>query len=293
MLDKGNDLDWFHSNYILSLGIISFVSLSFLIVWELTDQNPVVDFSLFSNRNFTVGVIALTLGYMVFFGNVVIFPLWLQTQMGYTPTWAGLAAAPVGLLPLVLSPLIGLLLPKLNLRVIVSFGFIVFMVTSFWQTNFYTEVGYAQLIQPRFVQGLGIALFFAPLITIIISSLRPEDIATAMGMSNFFRILGGSFGTSLSVTLWDRREAFHHSRLVEHINPYNPILTNTLNTLNTNGFPSPDSLEQTSRLLTNQSFMLATNDIFWLSGSIFFLLIFAIWFAKPPFFIKKGAAVAE
>jgi DHA2 family multidrug resistance protein len=136
-------------------------------------------------------------------------------------------------------------------------------------------------------------LFFAPLITIIISSLRPEDIATAMGMSNFFRILGGSFGTSLSVTLWDRREAFHHSRLVEHINPYNPILTNTLNTLNTNGFPSPDSLEQTSRLLTNQSFMLATNDIFWLSGSIFFLLIFAIWFAKPPFFIKKGAAVAE
>ena len=84
-------------------------------------------------------------------------------------------------------------LPKLNLRVIVSFGFIVFMVTSFWQTNFYTEVGYAQLIQPRFVQGLGIALFFAPLITIIISSLRPEDIATAMGMSNFFRILGGSF----------------------------------------------------------------------------------------------------
>lgn len=293
LLDKGNDLDWFHSNFIMTLAIISTIALSFLLVWELTDANPVVDFKLFTNRNFLVGVVALTLGYMVYFSNVVIFPLWLQTQMGYTPTWAGLAAAPVGILPFLLSPIVGLYMNKFNLRLLISFGFIIFVATSFWQSNFYTEVGYVQLIKPRFLQGLGLACFFTPIITISISSLRPEQIATALGLSNFFRILGGSFGTSISVTTWDRREAFHHSRLVENITPYNPIATDSLNHLNTLGITGADGLELTTRLVTNQAYMLATDDIFWLSGMVFLGLTFIIWFAKPPFFTKKGAVAAE
>ena len=92
LLDKGNDLDWFHSNVIVALGIISFISLSFLIAWELTDNYPVIDLRLFQGRNFAIGTIGLTMGFMVYFSNIVIFPLWLQTQMGYTATWAGLAA---------------------------------------------------------------------------------------------------------------------------------------------------------------------------------------------------------
>lgn len=159
LLDKGNDLDWFNSSVIVTLTTISVISLSFLLAWELTDKNPIIDFKLFKNRNFLVGVIVISFGYMIYFSNVVIFPLWLQTQMGYTPTWAGLAAAPVGILPFFLSPIIGLLLPKLNMRIVISIGFIIFMATSFWQSNFYTDVGYIQLIAPRFIQGLGLALF--------------------------------------------------------------------------------------------------------------------------------------
>src|SRR6202020_2290079 len=128
-----------------------------------TEKNPIIDLSLFSGRNFLIGTIALTLGYTVYFGNVVILPLWLQTQMGYTPTWAGLAAAPVGILPFFLTPFVGRYMFKFDLRLIVSLGFIVFALTSFWQANFYTDVGYIQLIEPRFVQGLALAFFFTPL----------------------------------------------------------------------------------------------------------------------------------
>ena len=149
LLDKGNDLDWFNSNFIVTLSIISFVSLSFLIVWELTAQYPIIDLTLFANRNFTIGTIALTFGFMVYFSNVVIFPLWLQTQMGYTPTWAGLAAAPVGILPFLLSPFVGYYMGKFDLRAITTLGFIVFAATSFWQSNFYTDIGFKQLIEPR------------------------------------------------------------------------------------------------------------------------------------------------
>src|SRR5579862_4515979 len=218
LLDKGNDLDWFHSDVILTLTIISFIAFCFLIVWELTDEHPIVDLRLFTCRNFLIGTLALTFGYLVYFSNVVIFPLWLQTQMGYTPTWAGLAAAPVGILPFLLSPFVGMYMHKLDLRIIISVGFIIFSATSFWTSCFYTDVGFAQLIEPRFIQGLGITCFFTPLVTIIISGLPPARIASALGLSNFFRILGGSFGTSISVSMWSRREAFHHSRLVENIN---------------------------------------------------------------------------
>ena len=136
LLDKGNDLDWFNSNFIVTLSIISTIALSFLIVWELTERHPIIDLSLFAVRNFAIGTIALTLGYMVYFSNVVIFPLWLQTQMDYTPTWAGLAAAPVGILPFFLSPLVGYYMGKFDLRAIISIGFIVFAVTSFMAIQF-------------------------------------------------------------------------------------------------------------------------------------------------------------
>lgn len=293
LLDKGNDLDWFNSNVILTLTITSIVALSFLIVWELTEKHPIIDLGLFSGRNFAIGTIALTFGYMVYFSNVVIFPLWLQTQMGYTPTWAGLAAAPVGILPFFLSPFVGNYMGKFDLRLIASLGFIVFALTSFWQSNFYTQVGFIQLVEPRFVQGLGITFFFIPLISILISGLPSQRMASALGLANFCRILGGSFGTSISVTMWDRRESFHHSRLVEQINSFNPLSNEMIHQLHALGFHGLKSAEYLVRLITNQAFMLSTDDIFWLSGWIFMCLLIIIWFAKPPFLATKGPVASD
>lgn len=290
LLDNGNDLDWFRSNVIIALTIVSVIALSFLIAWELTEKNPIVDLTLFARRNFLIGTIALTLGYMTYFSNVVIFPLWLQTQMGYTPTWAGLAAAPIGILPFFLTPFVGNYMGKFDLRLIISLGFLVFAATSFWSSTFYTDVGYKGLIEPRFIQGLGITFFFTPLISVVIAGLPAERMASALGLSNFCRILGGSFGTSLSVTLWDRREAFHHSRLVENINPYNPISRDAVDQLQNLGFTGLKSYGQIVETLTNQAFMLATNDIFWLSGWIFICLLVIVWFTKPPFLATKHIA---
>jgi DHA2 family multidrug resistance protein len=291
-LDKGNDMDWFNSNIIISLAIIAVVSLAFLIAWELTDEHPIIDLTLFARRNFTIGTIVLTMGFMVYFSNVVIFPLWLQTQMGYTPTWAGLAAAPVGILPFFLTPFVGNYMGRFDLRVIVSVGFIVFALTSFWQASFYTDIGFHQLIEPRFLQGLGITFFFTPLISIIIAGLPPERLPSALGLSNFCRILGGSFGTSLSVTLWDRREAFHHSRLVENINIFNPLSNAAVAQLQSQDFPGKKSFELLAHMISNQAYMLSTNDVFWLSGWIFVGLLILIWLAKPPF-LSKGPTMLE
>lgn len=293
LLDKGHDLDWFHSGFIQALAIISTVTLSFLIVWLLTQAHPIIDLYLFADRNFSVGTISLTFGFMVYFATVVIFPLWLQTQMGYTPTWAGLAVAPVGILPFFLTPIVGNYMGKFDLRVIVSIGFIVFILTCLWQSNFYTEVGFMQLIKPRFVQGLGLAFFFTPLIALILADLPPERLASALGLANFCRILGGSFGTSISVTLWSDREAFHQSHLVEQITVYNPLVQKTLEQLHSLGIAGLKSFGVIYASIINQSYMLATNDIFKLSAWIFMVLLAMIWLAKPTYARSSGGIAAE
>jgi len=291
LLDKGYDLDWFHSNVIIVLGIISVVTLSFLIVWLLTQCDPLIDLYLFADRNFTIGVISLTLGFMVYFSNVVIFPLWLQTQMGYTPTWAGLAAAPVGILPFIFTPFVGNYMSKFDLRMVISLGFIVFIITAFWQSTFYTDVGFLQLVEPRFIQGLGLAFFFTPLIAMVLSDMPPERMASALGLANFFRILGGSFGTSISITIWNNREALHQSHLVEYINTYNPLTQQAINQLQSLKISGLKGFEFLYGTVVNQAFMLATNDIFRLSAWIFVFLLVIIWFAKPVI-VKSGGPIA-
>ncbi len=293
LLDKGHDLDWFHSNFIITLAIFSVVSLSFLMIWLLTQCEPLIDVYLFADRNFTIGVISLTLGFLVYFGNVVIFPFWLQTQMGYTPTWAGLAAAPVGILPFLLTPFVGHYMGKFDLRLVTGIGFLIFVITSYWQSMFYTEVGFWQLIEPRTVQGLGLAFFFTPLIAMILANMPPEKMASALGLANFFRILGGSFGTSLSITIWNHREALHQSHLVEFVNVFNPIAQQSLKQLHNLGIDGVKSFGVLYATVINQAFMLATNDIFRLSAWIFIGLFILIWFAKPTYAKKGGALAAE
>lgn len=283
LLDRGKDLDWFNSSTIVTLAVISLISLSILIIWELTEKHPIVDLTLFEIRNFTVGTIAISLGYMTYFGSVVILPLWLQTQQNYTATWAGLVTAPLGVLPIILSPIVGKFINKVDLRLLVSFGFMVFAYCSFWISNFYTEVTAGEIAWIRFIQGIGAPCFFIPTITILLSGLPNNRLASASGLSNFFRILAGSFGTSISVTLWSDRQSLHQSRLVESIQSYNPIWLNELQKLNSLSFPTLSSYDVIYQEVIRQAYMLATDDVFYLSGYIFLGLLVLIWFSKPPF----------
>jgi len=290
MLDKGNDLDWFGSPVIITLAVVALVALSFFIAWELTERHPIVDLTLFRELNFTIGTVAISLGYMVFFGSIVIFPLWLQTQMGYTSTWAGFAAAFIGILALVISPVVGQLLSRFDLRAIVSFAFIVFAVVSFWNATFNTDVDFGQLVLPRLVFGLGVPCFFIPLIAMSLSGLPANRVASASGLTNFLRILGGSFGVSLSITLWDRRQSFHDYRLTEHITALNPISGHYLNQLQNLGADQQAAAAALAHTASTQAFMLATNDFFWLSGWVFVGLLFLVWLARPPFAVAGGGA---
>ena len=289
MLDNGNDHDWFASSMITTLGIIALVCLTFLVVWEVLAKHPVVDLALFKSRNFTVAVVALSLGMMAFFGINVVFPLWLQITLGYTATWAGLASAPVGVLAFVMAPIIGANIHRLELRAVVTFAFVVFAVTSFWFASFDSSASFGTLVFPRFVMGIGIACFFIPLNQMYLSGLPADQVASASGLANFCRTLASSISTAATVTLWQHRSDYHHAVLTEHITPAAPSATSFLQQLQHGGFSPTQALGAIDQLITREALTLAVNDVYIVCAWLFLAMIPLLWFARPPFGNTGGA----
>lgn len=284
MLDRGKELDWFNSTEIIVLAAVAVVALCFLVVWELTDDHPIVDLSLFKSRNFTIGVLCISLAYMLYFGAIVLLPQLLQEVYGYTATWAGLASAPVGILPVIMSPIIGRFAHRLDMRKLITFSFIMYAVCFYWRAyTFEPGMDFGASAWPQFFQGFAVGCFFMPLTTIILSGLPPERMAAASSLSNFIRTLAGSIGTSVTTTMWADRESLHHAQLSENITPFNPVAQQTYAKLEGMGMSHQQASGWIAREITNQGLIISANEIFWLSGSAFLILLVLIWFARPPF----------
>ncbi|HEX4779390.1 MAG TPA: DHA2 family efflux MFS transporter permease subunit [Usitatibacter sp.] len=281
MFDKGKDLDWFHSGFIVSLAVAAALGFALFIAWELTEKHPVVDLRLFSRRNFAMGTLGLSLGYGAFFGNVVLLPLWLQQDMGYTATLAGMALAPVGALAILMSPFVGRNIHRVDPRWLASASFAIFAIVLVMRSHFNTQADFRTIMIPTIVQGAAVALFFIPLVTITLSGLRPDQMPAASGLSNFTRISMGSFGTSIATTMWDHRATFHHAQLSELINPYNPAAVQALSGMQAGGLTPDQSLSLASRLIDQQAAMMSANDIFLFSAWLFLALIGVVWLSKP------------
>ncbi|QDZ27417.1 DHA2 family efflux MFS transporter permease subunit [Noviherbaspirillum sp. UKPF54] len=288
MLEIGKDYDWFASPFITALGVIAVVALTFFIAWVLTSDHPIVELQLFRDKNFRYGVILLSVGFMTYFGSVVIFPLWLQLVMGYTSAQAGAAMAPIGIFTLILSPIIGKNIARLNLRALATFAFIVMGAVSLWNTQMSLEVGFWDIVNPRLVQGIGMACFFLPVQSLMLSNITPDHMAGASGLSNFLRTLGAAMGTAISVTMWEHLATDHHSRLVENVSHFSPASNEYLGTLQAGGLSLNQAFAVVERTINAQSYMLATDDFFLYCSVAFFALTSLVWLTKP----KKGVAAA-
>ncbi|WP_114810998.1 DHA2 family efflux MFS transporter permease subunit [Paraburkholderia kururiensis] len=281
MLDKGKDLDWFSSTTIVVLALVAVIAFAFFVVWELTADHPVVDLSLFSLRNFTGGTVALSVGYGLYFGNLVLLPLWLQTDIGYTATDAGLVMAPVGLFAILLSPVTGKILPRTDPRYIATASFLIFALI-FWMRSLYTTgVDTWSLTLPTLIQGIGMAGFFIPLVSITLSGLPGHRIPAASGLSNFVRIMCGGIGTSIFQTAWDHRSIFHHAQLTEQANAFNPTFDQSMRQMQAAGFTEPQAHGLFNNMVTQQAAQLGVNDLFYVSAGIFVALIALIWITRP------------
>lgn len=284
LLDKGNELNWFGSTLIIALAAVASIALVVFIVWTLTSRYPVVDLRLFTRRNFTVGVVCLALASVAFFGTNVVVPLWLQTHMGYTAEWAGRTMAFGGLLAIVLGPVIGANIHRLDARAVATFGLSMFALFAFLSSRFPPDVDFWTLATTRLIMGVGLSCLFLPLTTIYLSGLTAEQTASAAGLANFMRNIGSSFGTSIMTSLWAHRTTQYSVQLAENVANQHPAATTYLDKLGQIGMSPAAALAYVQNVvIATQASLLATNAVLLLSAALMLGLIALVWVARPPF----------
>lgn len=282
MLDNGKDADWFASPFIVVLAVITAIGFCAFLIWELNEPHPIVDLRYFRMRNFTLGVLMACIGYAVFFGNLVILPLWLQTQLGYTATWAGLVQAPNGLVAVLLAPFAGRLVHRYDARGFTVFALLVLAASLYMRSLLNTQAAYVDVVLPMLVQGVSIAFFFVATMTITLDRIPPAGIPAAAGLSNFVRITASAFATSIATTMWDDREVLHQSRLAEATSVFDPRLQQVTQVTGPPGTDTLQALDLLTRGLVQQAYTLSSLDIFWLSAVLLLPLVALVWLARRP-----------
>jgi MFS transporter, DHA2 family, multidrug resistance protein len=278
MLDKGKDLDWFASNLIIALATIAGVGFIAFLMWELTEEHPIVDLHVFRHRGFTAASIVMTIAYGSFFSSIVLLPLWLQISLGYTATWAGRTTAFQGVFAIIMSPIVAKLTTTKDSRVLVTIGMLTFGAVTLWRSTFVTNIDFWRIVWPQLGQGFAVPFFFIPLTGVALSSVLPRETASAAGLLTFMRSTAAAFATSITTTQWDNIAT---SRRVELAGALNGV-GDTMDAMARSGMTAAQSLRQIDGLVQTQAVMLATDKVFLVTACLFVVAALAVWIAPRP-----------
>jgi MFS transporter, DHA2 family, multidrug resistance protein len=290
VLDKGQRDDWFGSHFILALSVIAACSLLFLIYWEWTRPDPVIDLHLFTNRTFSASFMLMFMLGFALLGSTVLLPLFTQTLLGYTAENAGLALLPGGFSLMLLMPLVGFLLSRFDARKLMMGGLIALSFSLFHMTRFDLGIDFRTVVFARMIQTAGLAFLFVPINTAAYAFLPKEKNNAASGLMNLARNIGGSVGISIVTTMLERRQQFHLSRMSSHLSTGSPhvqsMLQGTARALESRGFSAADAMHRAYGLLQGSLFrqasMLAYVDNFWLLGVAILVMVPLVFLMKRP-----------
>src|SRR5579863_6259422 len=217
MLDEGQRNDWFSSSGIVVAAATAVFCLVAVVFWELKQKDPVVEFHLLKERNFAIATGTMFILGFVLYGSTMALPLFLQTLLGYTAMQSGMALSPGGLAIMIMMPVVGFLLSKIEARWLVIFGLLVSSIGLFQMSHFDLEIDFRHAVSARVVQSLGLAFLFVPINTVAFFFVAREKTSYATGLINLARNIGGSTGIALATTLVARRGQFHQQRLIDHV----------------------------------------------------------------------------
>jgi MFS transporter, DHA2 family, multidrug resistance protein len=291
MLDKGNQEDWFGSTFIIGCALLAFCSFVLLVWWELYGTaTPVVNLRVLRIRSFATGIVLMFVTYFSFFASIVLLPLYLQQLMGYTAFDAGLVLGPGGIATVLLLPLVGRLVQRGRAREILLVGLVVTAWSISLMSKFSLLADFGSVIEPRIIQGLGIACFFVPLTTLTMSGIPQAQIGQVTGLYSLLRNLGGAIGVSFGSTLLAQRSQFHLFRIAERLDFGNPearaALASLGRFLRQRGVPQPLAAQGADDVVygeaLRQALMLAFNDCF---HTLFLFVLLAVplvfFFTRP------------
>jgi DHA2 family multidrug resistance protein len=280
-LDRGQEEDWFSSDWITAMIVVATIALVVLILHELYAATPVVDLRVFKQPTYTTGVVLITATGFVLYGSLVVLPILLQTLQKYPPLAAGIAMAPRGFGMLIMMPLVGFLIARTDSRVLMAIGFAVGAATLLWFSRLDLSAGYWDYFWPQFFQGLGFALLFIPLTTTTMDPIPNEAMGNATSIFNLMRNVGGGVGIAVTQTVMARQRQLHTNVLISNVSITDPNVHERLRQLQSAFIgqgSDPVTAAQRSHgalwaAIQQQAAILAFNDAFRLMAVIFFILV--------------------
>ncbi|TAK05510.1 MAG: DHA2 family efflux MFS transporter permease subunit [Candidatus Manganitrophaceae bacterium] len=297
VLDKGEREDWFDSSFIQGLALIALVALVFAVFWELRERQPVVDLKLLGERNFGIANLLMFMVGFALFGSSVLIPQMLQTQMGYTAQQAGMVLSLGALVVMVMMPMVGFLVSRIQPKWMVLFGVAVQAASLFYMTRFNLQMDFQTAMWARCFQAFGLAFLFVPINTAAYAYLPPGKNNNASALINLSRNMGASFGISAVTTLLAQRAQFHQNQLVGHLTPYDLNYQTALERITERmisaGVGAVDAARRAEavvyRMLEQQATMLAYIDNFWILGWLFLAILPLVFLLKR---IERGKGAA-
>jgi MFS transporter, DHA2 family, multidrug resistance protein len=297
VLDKGQREDWFESHFIVILSIICAASLIFVVFWEWTHKDPIIDLHLFRDRTFGISNLLMFMLGFALLGSTLLLPLFMQTMLGYTAQQSGMALMPGGFAIMLLLPLVGFLLSRYSPRWLLVFGLVVLSASLFNMTRFDLEIDFRTTAVARMFQAVGMAFLFVPINTAAYAFLPREKNNAASGLMNLARNIGGSVGISVVTTLLDRRAQVHMTDLSSHLSPSNPALRAMIRgasrAMQAHGASAAGATRQAYALIQGtaerQATMLAYIDCFWFLGVAILAMIPMVFLMKKS---KPGGGMA-
>ena len=302
LLSKGQEWDWLGDPFgrIQTLLILFIGGLGGLIYWETRRSNPIVNFRVLLDRNFAISCVVIFFSYAILYGSSTQLPALLETLFGYDTLNAGLVLSPSGFFALVAIIIGGRLLGfGLDARWLIGLGLGIMALASYWMSHMNLDIGPSEIVWPRNILILGLALVFAPLNVAAYLYIPQKFRGAAVGLFALLRNEGGSFGTSVAQTIVERREQFHTLRLNENLDPLNPSVAAFVDQTQPNflqlvGDPVAAhqmTVQALNDLRDQQALSLSYFDCFWVfavTGSALILLV--PWMRRSV--VEKGAHIA-
>jgi MFS transporter, DHA2 family, multidrug resistance protein len=290
ILDKGQREDWLSSNFIRVFFLLMLTGIIGGILWELREKEPVVDLKMLKDRNFAIATMAMFFLGFVLYSSTVLIPQFLQELLGYTAQLAGMALSPGGAVIMCMMPVVGLLVSRVDTRILITFGCVVSASALFVMAGWNLGLDYRHAVTARMLQSFGLAFLFIPINVAAFAYVPKEKTNMGTGIINLARNIGASVGIATVTTLLERRTQFHQAQLMEHVNAFSAAYRTKLNGL-TVAFVSGGSNGPTAgaqahgmiySIVQRNAAMLAFLDNFKMLGIVFFAVIPILLLMKKP-----------
>jgi DHA2 family multidrug resistance protein len=296
VLEEGEKDDWFGSQFIVRLTIITVVALVVFVIVQLVRKQPLLHLRLLARRNFGLATVANFFFGLSMYGWIYIVPLYLGRIQGYNAEQIGSVLIWIGLPQLLILPLMPKVMKRIEPRLLVTVGFALFIAGSLLAANLSTNFSGPQFLASSLVRAVAQSLVMTPLSATAVAGIEREYAGSASALFNMVRNLGGAIGIALIQTFLTNRDKFHSDVLTAQVSLLNNATRARLNGLTDTimhhgvsdpGFARHEAMAMVGRSIHQQAMILAVSDTIILQSALLGLALFAVLFLRKA---KTGSA---